>query len=243
MKTVAVLLLTLLSGGCILIDVDDTRTINFAGYSWQVKDGYLAPGRNHFSDSESNVFVDDNGDLHLKIEQRNGTWYTSEVIADRALGYGRYLFQLDGRIDQLDPQMILGLFTWDTDPAEHHREIDFEFSRWGNQNATENAQYVVQPFDVTDPQHKYAFNLSLTGDFTTHVLYWSAGEIRFETYGGHRSLADLPESPVQEWTYPGQPPSPGNAKIRMNFYLYQGEAPQNSTGEELVIKDFQFSSN
>ncbi len=227
-----------------MVDVDDTRTIDFAGYSWQVKNGYLAPGKNHFSDSESNVFVDGNGDLHLKIEQRNGIWYTSEVISDRTLGYGRYLFQVDGRIDQLDPQMVLGLFTWDTDPAAHHREIDFEFSRWGNDSAAApNAQYVVQPFDVSDPQHKYAFNLTLTGDFTTHVLYWSTGEIRFETYGGHHSLKDLPGSPLQEWTYSGQPPAPGNAKVRMNLYLYRGEAPQNSTGQELIIKDFQFSSN
>ena len=237
-------MITLLSGSCILIDVDDSRILDFAGYTWKVKDGYLAPGKNHFSDSGSNVFIDGAGDLHLKIENRNGTWYTSEVIADQALGYGRYLFQVAGRIDQLDPQMVLGLFTWDTDPAAYHREIDFEFSRWGDDSATApNAQYVVQPFDVDGNREQYSFELN-DGDRTTHILHWKHDELRFESYHGNISFEDTDSAtPIHSWSYAGTPPEPGNAHIRLNLWLIDGMAPQDGTGQEIVIKDFQFSSN
>jgi hypothetical protein len=52
------------------------------------------------------------------------------------------------RVDKLDPNMVLGLFTYDSDPAFNNREIDIEASRLGNAADPTNAQFVVQPYTI-----------------------------------------------------------------------------------------------
>ena len=114
------------------------RWISFSGYDWWVKSspGLVGPGPNYFSDRADDVWVDAQGRLHLKIVYRNGRWYSTEVFGADPLGYGTYTFTLASRVDQLDKNIVLGLFTWDdTDPAYYHREIDIEFSRWGEVRA------------------------------------------------------------------------------------------------------------
>jgi hypothetical protein len=52
----------------------------------------------------------------------------------------------------LDPNVVLGLFTYDDSPDQTHREIDVEFARWGATPAQDgsNAQWVVQPYGGSD---------------------------------------------------------------------------------------------
>lgn len=116
------------------------RVIEFSGHTWFVKRAEQAgPGPNAFSDSLSTVFVGGDG-LHLRIEQRDGRWYSSEVFAQRSLGFGTYSFQIASRLDILDPQVVFSGFLFES----LSREIDIEFSR--ALASPHNAQYVVQPF-------------------------------------------------------------------------------------------------
>ena len=125
------------------------RTIAFSGYTWQVKSStdVVGPGPNYFSDSGANVWVDQQGRLHLKLTSSKGRWYCAEVVNMQSLGRGRYGFELDSAVNALDPNVVLGLFTWSDDPAYANRELDVEFSRWGNAADPTNAQYVVQPYE------------------------------------------------------------------------------------------------
>ena len=41
-------------------------------------------------------------------------------------------WQVVGPLSSWDPSTVLGLFTYDPTDAPHYRELDFEFSRWGN---------------------------------------------------------------------------------------------------------------
>ena len=130
-----------------------TRSIMFSGYEWWVKDGFSGPGPNNFSDSPRNVWVDQQGRLHLRIERRRKTWYAAEVILAQTSGYGAYRFGVDSRVDNLDLNAVLGLFTWCTNPSAANCEIDIEMSRWSNE-LNQNAGYVVQPYD--EPDHVYS---------------------------------------------------------------------------------------
>ncbi|HYT29055.1 MAG TPA: glycoside hydrolase family 16 protein [Ktedonobacteraceae bacterium] len=119
------------------------RTIEFSGNQWVVKDGgeeRRGPGPNYFSSSPENVWVDSQGQLHLKITNRNNRWYCAEVSLEKPLGYGTYEFFVNGRFDQLDPHVVDGLFLYEDDA----HEIDIEFGRWGKRSG-ENLQYVLQP--------------------------------------------------------------------------------------------------
>ena len=134
--------------------VNRARTIQFSGSTWEVKAstiGVTGPGPNYFSYDESDVFVDAQGRLHLRISYHDGRWWSTEVINADPLAYGTYTFTLASRVDQLDPWPVVGLFTWDTGaPQVAYREIDIEHSRWG-QPANDNAQFVIQPWDTAWP--------------------------------------------------------------------------------------------
>lgn len=59
----------------------------------------------------------------------------AEVILSESLGYGTYSFTVSSPIGDLDPNVVLGLFTWSDDPAYHHREIDVANSPAGGSPA------------------------------------------------------------------------------------------------------------
>ena len=57
------------------------------------------------------------------------------------------MFYLDSYAESIDHNAILGLFTWDDNPEQTHREIDIEISQWTDPQ-NENVQYVIQPWTV-----------------------------------------------------------------------------------------------
>jgi len=223
--------------------------ISFSGYDWWVKRAYdlVGPGPNYFSDSEENVWVDPNGHLHLKIAQRDGKWYCSEVIAEPNLGYGTYVFTAKGRVDLLDENIVLGLFTWeDCVPQYNYREIDIELSRtsiWRESPTdTNNAQFVIQPWDTSG--NRYRFKIDLTGhpgETTTHELTWQQNGISFQSYHGDFSSNPLAEDIIASWHYTGgDTPPAGGENPRINFWLIEGYPPTDSQDVEIVIKNFRY---
>lgn len=215
------------------------RTIHFSGYSWYVKTSktLTGPGPNYFSGDPKDVWVDSLGRLHLRIVKRSGRWYCSEVYSARTFGYGSYTFALASRVDRLDRNAVAGLFTWDEAAPEFaYREIDIEFSRWGEE-AAPNAQFVVQPWQHAGNRHR--FDLALTGTFSTHSFDWSAGSIRFSSQQGHApALGDT----IESWSYTGADiPPPGAGQARINLWLSGGAPPSNGRGLELVVESFKFA--
>jgi len=217
--------------------------INFAGLEWWIKrhKDPVGPGPNYFSDSNENVWVDPNGYLHLNILQSGGNWYCSEVIANTNLGYGTYIFTIKGRVDLLDENIILGLFTWeDCVPQHNYREIDFEFSKWGNPNEPNNGQYVIQPWTTKGNMYRFAVDNS-KNDTTTHVFTWSQNQILFNSYYGDFSLTPNPNDFIASWRYTGNDiPPAGSENPRINFWLMNGYAPSDGQNAEIVIKNFQY---
>lgn len=107
------------------------RTLKFSGYEWEVRSaGLQGPGPNRWD--PENVSVDSKGQLHLKITKVADEWRCAELTLKKRLGFGRYQFQVIGRIDQLDRNIVLGLFNYPTPDVgkEGTNEIDIEFARW-----------------------------------------------------------------------------------------------------------------
>lgn len=222
------------------------RIISFADYGWEVKmrDFRTGPGPNYFSDRVEDIWVDDEG-LHLTISKRDGRWHCTEAILDASLGYGTYSFQTHGQVDAIDPMMVLGLFTWDGAAKEqNHREMDIEFTRWGDADEYTNAQYAVQPCDqcpgCDDRCTRFRVNLTDEKSNLTHYLIWSPGTVEFRMYYGHHIDSPPPASAlVHRWTHASEyVPEPGNENIRFNFWLYHGNAPAGNQGDEVVITNF-----
>lgn len=216
------------------------RIIDFSGYKWLVRNttGLQGPGPNYFSNSTQNVFVDSEGQLHLKITKRKGKWYCASIGNLTSLGYGTYRFYIASKIDTIDKNSVVGLFTWDDDPAYHNREIDIEFSKWGNESSSFNSQYVVQPWENEANINRFTTNLD-SGNYSTHRFTWSPDKISFLSVYGHYDFLVDQNYLINSWDYQGSDiPLKGNEKIAVNLWNFQGKAPAQEV--ELIIKRFEF---
>jgi len=225
MKKIRLLILA-----CSLVILAEAQTtIRFAGLTWNVKNGIGGPGPNNWSDSPSNVWVDADDQLHLKIRKSGNTWYCSEIIAQQSFGYGEYRFYVASSVEKYDPEIVTGLFTYETD----NREIDIEFSHWGN---TANAEgwFTVQPVLSGNQQ---SFTMNLQSENSTHKFIWGNSSIFFQSYLGHYENLPSQDSLIREWTYTGNynPPA-GNERLHINFWLFGGHAPVNQQEAEFVVK-------
>jgi hypothetical protein len=206
----------------------DPGTISWSGHEWHVKSHSrkIGPGPNFFS-SESVEVVGD--ELHLSITRSGNKWYAAEVINTASLGYGTYSWTV-GPMDPLDPNVVLGLFTWNDDPAYNHREIDFEYAKWGNAADSNNAQYVVQPWDHDG--NEYRWRQEAFGSSTTHSFTWSEDSVEFRSTTADGAI-------IQEWTYDGlDVPVEGGENARMNLWLFRGSAPQDGLPVTIVLESF-----
>lgn len=218
------------------------RTIAFSGETWWVKNsaGLVGPGPNYFSDSARNVTVDKAGRLHLRLTRTGTRWYAAEVVLTRSLGYGTYRFDLATPIDRLDPNVVLGLFTWDDDPSDalrSHREIDFEATRWANPADPNNGQFTVQPWDAA-PAPRYKRFAIPPGLASSSVEFtWLPGQVVFVT-------RDSAGRPYQSWAFQDPSvPTPGKETARMNLWLINGRPPTNGREVEIVVSAFSFTPN
>ena len=223
------------------------RYISFAGYDWLVKRGDvpIGPGPNRFSVLPEDVWVDPDGNLHLTINQSGGYWWCTEVINTSSLGYGTYIIQTRSRVDIIDPNMVVGLFTWDTgSPETSYREMDIEFARWGDPSNATNAQYAVQPCSscpgCEDRCHRFQVDLTEAVKDLTNYLIWQQGSVTFKSYlGAHLGHEPPSEDLITEWTYTGPYTKvPGAENFRINFWLLNGLAPISGVGAELIVTGF-----
>ena len=212
--------------------------INFVGYEWEIKD--IGPGPSYFSTSSENVWVDEYG-LHLTVSYQD-QWYSTEVQSVDSFGYGVYYFQTYGRIDLLDPNVVFGMFTWDREATDlFHREIDIEFTRWGDPLNETNAQFVVHPcFECPgclNCKRFYADLETFSEPWMNHFIVWRPDEVEFFSYIGRYS-----QKLASSWYYRGDNvPIPGKEKVFLNLWLIEN-APLYGQEQEVIITDFSFQS-
>jgi hypothetical protein len=136
--------------------------------------------------------------------------------------------------------VVLGLFTWNNeDPAYSHREIDIEWAKWGNAKDTNNAQYVVQPYDRPGQMIRFQVPDGLSA--TTHSFTWKPDRIIFRSLKGLNATSPDANATIQEWTFSkkGVPPA-GGENARMNLWLVGGLPPKGGTETEIIVKKFEF---
>jgi hypothetical protein len=222
--------------------VATTRTIVFSGEVWKVKSSKtrVGPGPNFFSDGTDNVWVDDAGRLHLKITRQGDKWSCAEVISAKSYGLGTYRFDLDTPLQDIDTHITLGLFTW-SDAREHaHREIDVECGKWGKASDVNNAQFVVQPYQLRGRLVRF----HVPGDLhpVEYDFQWRSDSVRFESFSP--SPSTLPDrQPFKQWNFTGNSvPPPGIENARINLWLSTALHPADPGKTEAIIRRFGFTA-
>lgn len=215
--------------------------ISFSGYTWEVRNesGTSGPGPNYWSSASSNVWVDSDGHLHLKIRKdaATGRWLCAEVTTTQSFGYGTYVWKVEGAVDKLDRNIVLGLFNYKSGDDGHH-EVDIEFARWGN-NAWPNYNYTVYPATGSGNVSQ-TYELALNGTYTSYKFTRTATSVAYKGYHGHNLIEANAFFP---WATPaGYNVSTLSLPVHMNLWLFQGSAPSNNQEVEIIIHSFTFTA-
>jgi hypothetical protein len=226
-------------------DFPGGTTLAFAGRTWRVKGpGYYGPGPNVFCDDPDCAWVDGGGQMHLTLAEQGGTWSSTEVVLEEALGYGDYIVATQGRLDLIDPLAVLGIFLWQYGPCwdtaylwwNPYNEVDFEYSRWGSP-ANDIGQFVAQPYDFPGNLERFDASFGET-EIVSHGMRWLADRVEFRVWrGGPHDEAVSPV--IHEWTYTGPHiPRPEQPRLHINLWKLPDVEP--ATDQEVVFDDFVF---
>lgn len=242
-------------------------TLVFSGRNWTIKNGngLMGPGPNFFSNHPNDVWVDQNGYLHLTVTERDGQWKSTEVVSQDNLGYGKYAWTLEGNPLDIDENVIIGLFTWDNNTFQEHAnsEVDIEFAKWGEVDEGYTLQYGVQPIAfgpyneerVDKPEVDSTFLVGVS----THEFTWTDTLITWRSYAGEYS--DNPGTILASWSFDLNNPArikyegdnqsdpiviPGygaTTNARMNYWLLNGpQGPSNQFRHEIIIRSFNYTA-
>ena len=231
----------LMVAGLMSASVSEAKTLQFSGMTWTVRpNGVGGPGANTWC--EDNAFVDANGDLHLRITLSKGNkWCSAEIVSVQRFGHGTFQFQLRSRVDLLDRNVVLGLFTYPTPDVgpDASNEIDIEFARWGDAR-NDMLNYTAWPVQPSLGPIGRTYPLALQGDLSTHRFTWRPTYIRYQSTHGHH---DDNRFPIADWTFAPADPSRRIAQsampVHMNLWLFT--RPSNRKPVEVVIRQFRYS--
>ncbi len=194
------------------------------------------PGPCIFVDDEESVRLED-GALSLVADAAGEAPTCSEIISETSLGHGEYRFTVSSTLDTMDPNAVLGLFTYDSHSEHNHREIDVEISRWGD-GSGDNAQFVVQPY--TTASNKERFDVGDTAP-TTHKFRWQPDRVLFRSLAGEDAYPVGAEEGMACWDYTGPDVPPTGAETaHINLWWMQGAAATPGARIELTLSHFEF---
>ena len=200
-------------------------TINWKGHTWNVTAGGMA---GVCQGNAANISIDSDGYLHLKITNNGGTWTAAEIFTTDKIGFGTYQWQIDGPVDKLDKNVVVGLYPYGPEAgigSDGQNEIDIEYARWGNASYP-NGNYTVYPPTGTGSS-EITFDFTLTGTYTTSRFAWSSTKIDFVTMSGFEPLGST-AGLIKAWTFsPASPATQGpaaSAAARHEPVVFPGRA-------------------
>lgn len=226
-------------------------TLMYGGIRWIAKNSSerSEPGNILYSGKPTEIYVDELGKLHLKINRRDGYWYGVDIAADTSLGYGTYAIFTETKFDELGQniQFEFGI-TPDADFDSYTLPIlAIQFTRIQEQYISP-LRYIVANVEqnlirerkekVFRPDEPYR----MQGLFSTHAITWKKRSCEFASYHDHglptpylAALWDFSGSPstglnVPEWT-----PS---SVLRLRLWCLG--SPLGDKPVEIVIKKIVF---
>ncbi|MCU0240555.1 MAG: glycoside hydrolase family 16 protein [Pyrinomonadaceae bacterium] len=212
----------------------EAKEIIFSGLKWKIRnDGQGSPGNNFWR--QDNVWLDKKGFLHLKIRKVEDVWTCAELQTVEKFLYGKFEFEIIGRIDEFDKNIVLGLFKYPNEAEKDGLgEIDIEFAKWSDEKKG-SGNFTVWS-DVKGVAEKTNnFKFSLQGTHTTHAFTRTPESVYFQSFHGHTL-----NNKIYEWNYSGNNISKTPMPIYLNFWLFRGMPPSDLQEYEIIIKSVKF---
>lgn len=225
--------------------------------TWQAKNGIHGPGPirpNHWSND--NVTVDDEGGLYLKITNKEGQWYSSEVRTKEFAQYGTYIFDIvigePYHLDILDANITIGIFFYE---GITERELDIEFAKWGYPSTVRNTECSIHsPYGSYSSLFHTGSDGPELGEFEYRKLRasisWTPDHVLYKVF-----RATIEEAEKENWELQGGweysvtnenykpefiPTEEDGLRVHFNFWLMNGLPPINNRDAEIMIINYQY---
>jgi hypothetical protein len=207
---------------------------------WTARESPLVrqnPNHNYWLATPETVFTDEQDRLHLIAGQCGANWCGAGVSTTKDdYGYGIYRFVLDTPMADLDPNAVIGMFTFNKDVAPSRQESDVELGSWGQPDpGARNAQWVVQPWK--DPGHLVPFTVPRTMPMT-YEFNWRPKSVTFKARMGAGPGGDVINTWKSTKYLPGVP-TPGTT-VHLNIWFRKGFAPYDKSSQEAVFSSFTY---
>lgn len=211
-----------------------TKALQFSGYDWNVRTVSADAGGVNRPYAGENAWTDGVGALHLRISKKADQWICAQIVLTRSLGYGTYVV-VTRDTSHLEPPVVLAMETFDEWAGEqYYREMGVEFSRWGNANAVNNAQFDLQPFYLSGNVVPFR----VPSGVLTHSLRWEPGRATFETVRGSALHTGAPV--VSEHVFTSGIPAPGKELFQFTLYVVASDKNPLQNETEVVIEKFEY---
>lgn len=214
----------------------NVRLVPFSGYLWRVAPAgpQTDLGAPRWGDSPEQVWVDQEGRLHLHIQQHAGVWQGCALTLRQPLGHGLYLWRVASPLHTLDPNSLFSLSLFPH--ASAAEGLDIEFSRWGNPGA-ENAQFVVQG---GVEENRLVFTMPPVTP-TLHGIDWQHAFVNFRSTTGDRFTLPAPEDLIAEFRY-NQEGIPRSQEVpaQIVLSLHNNQPPTDGQPVAVVLESFAY---
>ena len=210
----------------------DMPTIHFSGYDWNVRSGLGDGGGEPCDYQTSNIWVDDDGYLHLLMGQKADQYLCAGLGLARGFGYGTYRFVVSDST-HLPPSALFSMF------VRSHREdpdnragFSVQLSKW-RKTDERNAVFVVQPYYIPGNTARFIAPAGLT----TYVFRWEPGRVTFNIFAGN---SGKPKAGVMSHTFTSGIPVPSMETIKLDFHDIHHSQNGVHHPVEIVVQKFEY---
>ena len=204
---------------------EESLTVDFSGYEWQIKTGGpFGPGANLW-DAED-VLIDSLGQMHLVCRNDALGCHCGEVYLTEPLGYGTYRARMAGAFDLMHPEVIAAFFLY----ADDEHEIDV-IERI---NTVDDKAYIIHTLQPSDDDCTRPF-ITTVRDFIAELV-WTEKSALFRVY-------DIDEETIlSEWEYDGPklPEEADKPLVVFNAWLKDRGEGKPEGRWEFIIRNFSF---
>lgn len=221
----------------LVISTSAARTIVWDGYRWDARSqGLTPPGPNLWSASRANAHVDRRtGAMVLCYSQNaSGRWTSTELDAQRHLGYGSYRWRVSTDMAGEDANQVLGLFTYDDYSPPSFNEIDIEYSHFGDPTNPlgDLTVWINQNAGVSDES---VFRYPPAAKSTVNEFDWTPGRVAYRITSASTGAV------IKSWTATRGVPVPHSEVPVMNWWRYGNAHPTGRLGDCVRVQSFTFS--
>lgn len=168
-------------------------------------------------------------------------WSSADLYTDFNFGFGTFRWFVEGAIDKFDPNVALGMFTYEG--TEYIHEINIEIAKFGNtEPAASNFFYTVSPHKLgINERVLFGKHIALEATCTTHQFTRTADYVIFQSQHGFRTSPN--ENVFSNFTTPVRYSSavPYLATpLHLSLWTFQGIPPTDGKEVEIIIHDFQY---